>query len=45
MAKRDPQFLIRHAVKGMLPKNKLSNRIIGNLKIYTGIEHPHQAQV
>ncbi len=39
-----PEFVIEHAVKGMLPKNKLSNQIIKNLKVYTGGEHPHEAQ-
>lgn len=32
------------AVKGMLPKNKLSNSIIKKLKIYPGVDHPHTAQ-
>lgn len=39
-----PEFVIEHAVKGMLPKNKLSRKIIKNLKIYAGPEHPHAAQ-
>lgn len=39
-----PEELIRLAVKGMLPKNKLGNRLIKKLKIYRGKEHPHQAQ-
>lgn len=42
---RDPAFIIRHAVKGMLPKNKLANAQIKKLKIYTGSEHPHAAQL
>ena len=36
--------LIRHAVKGMLPKNKLARHILTNLYIYEGPEHKHQAQ-
>ncbi len=39
-----PEFVIEHAVKGMLPKNKLSRKLMGNLKVYTGTEHPHEAQ-
>ncbi len=42
--KKDPTFLIMHAVKGMLPKNRLSRQIIKKLKIYSGNEHPHEAQ-
>ena len=40
----DPAFIIRHAVKGMLPKNRLSRALLNNLKIYAGSEHPHAAQ-
>ena len=40
--KKDPTALIRLAVKGMLPKNKLSRQIIKRLKIYVGDEHPHK---
>ena len=43
--KKDPSFLIKAAVKGMLPKNNLSRSIIKKLKVYTGSEHPHEAQV
>ena len=39
-----PERVIELAVKGMLPKNKLSNQIIKKLKIYAGTEHPHEAQ-
>lgn len=39
-----PAEVIRHAVKGMLPKNKLGSRMITRLKIYAGPEHPHVAQ-
>ncbi len=44
MQKRHPDHLIRHAVRGMLPKNKLARQIISKLKVYAGPEHPHQAQ-
>jgi large subunit ribosomal protein L13 len=43
MEKR-PEELIRRAVKGMLPKNKLGNRLYTKLKVYAGGDHPHQAQ-
>jgi large subunit ribosomal protein L13 len=39
-----PEELIRIAVKGMLPKNKLGSRLIKKLKVYRGKDHPHQAQ-
>ena len=39
-----PEFVITHAVKGMLPKSKLGNQIIKNLKVYAGDKHPHEAQ-
>jgi len=42
--KRDPTFLVRKAVAGMLPKNKLSRQIVKKLKVYAGPEHPHAAQ-
>lgn len=45
MLAKKPEFLIEHAVKGMLPKNKLSDAIIKKLKVYAGSEHPHKAQV
>ncbi len=41
---KNPEFVIRHAVKGMLPKNKLGRKLIKKLKIYAGENHPHQAQ-
>ena len=42
--KTRPGEVIRHAVKGMLPKNKLGSRMITRLKVYAGPEHPHVAQ-
>jgi large subunit ribosomal protein L13 len=42
---RRPEFVIEHAVKGMLPKNRLGRQIMKNLKIYAGDEHPHAAQM
>ncbi len=41
---KKPEELIRKAVKGMLPKNKLARHMIKKLKIYTGSAHPHEAQ-
>ena len=42
---RRPQEVIRKAVKGMLPHNRLSDRLITKLKIYDSAEHPHSAQI
>ena len=39
-----PDRVITSAVKGMLPKNKLSNSVIKKLKVYKGESHPHSAQ-
>jgi len=41
---KHPDQLIKKAVKGMLPKNKLSYQIYTKLKVYAGTEHPHTAQ-
>ena len=39
-----PERIITHAVRGMLPKNKLNRKILKKLKVYAGSEHKHQAQ-
>ncbi len=39
-----PEYVIEHAVKGMLPHNKLGRRLNKKLKVYAGPKHPHQAQ-
>jgi large subunit ribosomal protein L13 len=39
-----PERMIRLAVWGMLPKNRLGRKLIKKLKIYRGLEHPHEAQ-
>ncbi len=44
MLQKKPEAIIEKAVKGMLPKNKLSNAIIKKLKVYRGNKHPHTAQ-
>jgi large subunit ribosomal protein L13 len=43
MEKR-PEDLIRFAVKGMLPKNRLGRKLFKKLKVYSGNQHPHEAQ-
>ena len=44
MLKTKPSWVIEHAVKGMLPKNRLGNSMLKKLKVYTGDTHPHLAQ-
>ena len=41
---RRPELLIEHAVKGMLPHNRLGTQQLRKLKVYPGSDHPHQAQ-
>ena len=43
-ASKKPEFVIEHAVRGMLPKTRLGEAIMKNLKVYAGAEHPHAAQ-
>ena len=44
MLAKDETSVVRHAVKGMLPKNKLGAAILRNCYIYSGSEHNHEAQ-
>jgi len=44
MIAKKPEFVVENAVKGMLPKTKLGNKLIKKLKVYSGINHPHTAQ-
>jgi large subunit ribosomal protein L13 len=44
MRAKKPEFIIEHAVKGMLPRNKLGRAMIKKLKIHAGAEHPYEAQ-
>ncbi|MDE0766986.1 MAG: 50S ribosomal protein L13 [Opitutaceae bacterium] len=44
MQERRPDFVVKHAVKGMLPKNRLAAKMLTKLKIFAGEEHPHEAQ-
>ncbi|WP_345786123.1 50S ribosomal protein L13 [Rubellicoccus peritrichatus] len=41
---KNPAFIIEHAVKGMMPRNKLGRQMMSKLKIYAEAEHPHEAQ-
>lgn len=45
LMEKKPTELLRLAVKGMLPRNALNRKILHKLKLYTGGEHPHQAQL
>lgn len=42
---KHPERIIEHAVKGMLPKNRLSRQLLRKLRVYAGAEHPHAAQL
>ncbi len=41
---KKPTLVIEHAVRGMLPKNKLAKHMLARLHVYAGSEHPHSAQ-
>ena len=45
MLKENPEKLYKLATRGMLPKTTLGRKILKNLKVYAGAEHPHTAQV
>jgi len=44
LREKKPEFIIRHAVQGMLPKGPLGRKMIKKLKVYSGTDHPHEAQ-
>jgi len=44
LKEKKPEQIIRHAVSGMLPHNRLGRKMISKLFVYTGEKHPHQAQ-
>lgn len=44
LLEKKPEDLVRFAVKGMLPKNRLGRSLFKKLKVYSGAEHPHEAQ-
>lgn len=41
---RHPEFLIEHAVKGMLPKNRIAAKMLTKLRVFAGSKHGHEAQ-
>ena len=45
LMEKKPDYPFRHAVKGMLPKNKLQSNRIARLHVYVGTEHPHTSQI
>lgn len=44
MMAKHPERIVTHAVRGMLPKNRLNRKILTKLKVYAGSEHKHRAQ-
>lgn len=44
LKERNPELIIEKAVRGMLPHNKLGEKMYKKLKVYSGSDHPHQAQ-
>ena len=44
MLDEKPDQIIKTAVKGMLPHNKLGRKLLRHLKVYSGSNHPHKAQ-
>jgi len=42
--RKKPEFIVMHAVKGMLPKNRLARTMLTKLRVFPGAEHPHAAQ-
>lgn len=44
LIKTKPEYVMEHAVRGMIPHNRLGRRIIKKLKVYRGASHPHSAQ-
>lgn len=45
LMEKSPETIIQHAVRGMLPKNKLGREQLKKLKVYAGREHPHASQM
>ena len=44
MRQKHPEFIIEHAVKGMLPKNRLARTMLTKLRVFAGPQHTHEAQ-
>lgn len=42
---RKPEFVIEHAVKGMLPNNRLGEKMFGKLKVFSGENHPYEKNI
>jgi large subunit ribosomal protein L13 len=43
MRQRNPAFIVEHAVKGMLPKNRIAAKMLTKLRVFAGTKHPHEA--
>jgi large subunit ribosomal protein L13 len=43
MRSKRPEFILMHAVKGMLPKNRLAAKMLTKLRVFAGTKHPHEA--
>ena len=44
MIEHKPTYPVEHAIRGMLPKNRLGRKIFNNVKVYAGPDHPHVSQ-
>ncbi len=44
MMEHRPTYVVEHAIRGMLPKNRLGRKLYTNVKVYAGPDHPHAAQ-
>lgn len=44
MRERNPEFIVTHAVKGMLPKNRIARKMLTKLRVFKGAAHDHEAQ-
>ncbi|MCK5783661.1 MAG: 50S ribosomal protein L13 [Desulfobacterales bacterium] len=44
LLEKQPEEMIRKAVRGMLPRNRLGRKLLAKLKVYSGTEHPHASQ-
>jgi len=44
MREKHPEFIVKHAVKGMLPKNRLAAKMLTKLRVFKGSAHDHEAQ-
>jgi large subunit ribosomal protein L13 len=44
MREKHPEFIIEHAVKGMLPKNRIAAKMLTKLRVFAGPKHSHEAQ-